>query len=209
MPHQDQLLRLIGMLQDPGNDRELLAEIKRHPTVAVRMLRIANSSALSRGEPISSIGSAMQLLGRRQVQRIINVLLFVGQESGALQRNPLFQLACSRGKLAEDLIESDPDATIEERAGAFLAGMLSLVDGLLAQPMHVVLGELQLSPSLNDALLSRQGRLGELLSLIEALELGSNEFVGRTIASMPHLSNKNLMRAQMDAFAWAGELAAG
>ncbi len=206
MPNEDQLIRLISLLQNGANDKEVIDELKHHPMIVVRMLRVANSSAMALKQPVNSLSDAFRILGQRQVLRIINVLLFAGKDAVPLSRNPLFQVACARGKLLETLVQYDDDATIEEQDGAFLVGILSLVDGLLAQPMHRILEDLGLAPVLNDALLLRGGLLGRLLRLIESLELGGRE-ADALVSAMPSSARSDLMRAQVEAFAWASSMA--
>ena len=52
---------------------------------------------------------------------------------------------------------------------AFLVGMLSLVDVLLEQPLEGVLENFNLHQDVSSALLEREGTLGTLLALVEAV----------------------------------------
>ncbi len=53
---------------------------------------------------------------------------------------------------------------------AFLTGMLSLVDVLIARPLEEILRELEIEPGLKAALLERDGPLGHLLTVVEEME---------------------------------------
>ena len=53
---------------------------------------------------------------------------------------------------------------------AFLTGSLSLIDTYLQVDMHEIIEKIQLSKSIEDALLLREGYLGKFLSITEKLE---------------------------------------
>ena len=53
---------------------------------------------------------------------------------------------------------------------AFMAGILSLIETLIAKPLADIVGELNLNERLAAALLRREGELGSLLQLVESVE---------------------------------------
>jgi EAL and modified HD-GYP domain-containing signal transduction protein len=52
-----------------------------------------------------------------------------------------------------------------------MRGIPSLLDGVLELPMGDTVGQLTLDDYVKEALLARAGRLGELLKLVEKIEL--------------------------------------
>ena len=69
------------------------------------MLRIANSAALQRVTPVSSIAQALVVVGRRNLRRWVQLLLYADATRGSVA-NPLLQLAATRGRLMERLAQS-------------------------------------------------------------------------------------------------------
>ena len=117
------------------------------------------------------IEDALHYLGRRQLQRWVAILLFAGGDESGL-RDPLFQMASRRGRLMELIIERAPDGgDASAAASAFLVGMLSLVGALLAKPIEDALADLNLDAEIEAALIERSGPFGQLLRLVERLEV--------------------------------------
>jgi EAL and modified HD-GYP domain-containing signal transduction protein len=88
---------------------------------------------------------------------------------------------------------------------AFLVGMLSLADALLGRPIAELVRELRLGPELGVALTHREGRLGELLALTEAIEHSEIEKFEPALETW-HLDLDALQRIEFEAYAWVHEL---
>lgn len=167
-----QMLRLITLLeQDPDIDA-VAREMRRHPALAKPMLQQVNSSATGLRRQVDSIGTAIALVGLRQVRRWAQLLLYADGEGkgGPMHADPLVQQVGLRARLMELLAEHwHPE---EPRLGeqAFLVGMLSKIDVLFGLPLPDLIGKLPLAPGVRDALLDRAGPLGHLLSVCEARE---------------------------------------
>jgi len=167
-----QMLRLITLLeQDPDIDA-VAREMRRHPALAKPMLQQVNSSATGLRRQVDSIGTAIALVGLRQVRRWAQLLLYADGEGkgGPMHADPLVQQVGLRARLMELLAERWHPG--EPRLGeqAFLVGMLSKIDVLFGLPLPDLIGKLPLAPGVRDALLDRAGPLGHLLSVCEARE---------------------------------------
>ena len=82
--------------------------------------------------------------------------------------------------------------------------MFSLLDKLLGVPMEDVLEKIQLSESVTQALLSREGIYGPFLALAEACELNSAEVAPR--AASLCIGSRQVNEAHLAALAWAQTL---
>ncbi len=89
--------------------------------------------------------------------------------------------------------------------GAFLVGMLSLVDVLLGRPLAEIVDELCLDDEIREALLERRGPLGSLLRLVEDLEQGDFEAVADRAQAFG-LGAAETARAEMAACRWVHAL---
>lgn len=88
---------------------------------------------------------------------------------------------------------------------AFMTGMLSLIDVLMLQPMKEILEQLGLADAVCKALLSREGDLGKLLSMIELLERG--DFVAiAPLTEHCQIDMLQVMNAEQEATVWTNKL---
>jgi EAL and modified HD-GYP domain-containing signal transduction protein len=159
------LLALLGLVARDAESRELETLLKQDPALSYHLLKLVNSAAFALSTPITSFGQAIGLLGRRQLQRWLQLLLYArGQEDGP--HNPLLPVAALRAAQMEALCKVR-GGDREAQDVAFMTGVFSLLDLLLAMPMSDIVGALSLAPGAAEALLTREGPLGELLTLVE------------------------------------------
>jgi len=199
------LIRLLALLQQDVDLPDIEEVFKQHPTLGVNLLRLANSAASGVRSPLRSIGSAILTLGRRQLQRwLLLLMLAEGSQSGGKQ-SLLLHVAATRGKFMELVaLPEKGSATLAE--SAFIAGIVSVMDALLGLPMEKVVASLGLAPDVSIALLKREGALGELLSLAEALEHDDHGAIVRFVSAHPRSGADLLNQAQGQALAWANSI---
>jgi EAL and modified HD-GYP domain-containing signal transduction protein len=206
-PGQATLLRLMGLVLSDADTPEIEAMFKHSPDLAINLLKLVNSAAMGAQSQIRSVTQAIAVLGRGQLQRWLQLLLYA-QSSEASSRfpSPLLVLAASRGKLMELLVqESHPnDRELIDRA--FMTGILSLVHVLLGVPMTEVLERVPVSDQVRAALLSRENFLGTLLSLVEALEETRVEGISKALAQAPALDADRVRALQIQSLHWANSM---
>lgn len=157
------LMALLGLLARDAETRELESLLKQDPTLSYHLLKLANSAAFAHSTPITSFGQAISLLGRRQLQRWLQLLLYARQQPDGMA-NPLLPIAALRAASLEALVKAR-GGDREEQDLAFMTGVFSLLDLLLAMPMDDIVGTLKLPPLASEALLTRTGPFGKLLAL--------------------------------------------
>jgi len=160
------LLTMLGLLARDADARELEDQIKQDPALAYHLLKLVNSAAFAVSTQITSFGQAIALLGRRQLQRWLQLLLYARAQPDSLP-NLLLPLAARRGAQVEALCRQH-GGTVEEQDLAFMTGVFSLLDRLLQTPMNQIAPELQLPATVSAALVGRAGKLGAWLALTEA-----------------------------------------
>ncbi|HVY63236.1 MAG TPA: EAL domain-containing protein [Gammaproteobacteria bacterium] len=204
-PSRRQLLRLLEQSLDDGDNAAIEHTFKESPELSYKLMRLVNSVGVAgtRG-PIQSLSHALVILGRRQLQRWLQVLLFAHQSDGAFP-SPLLQMAAARGKLME-LLAARGTADPRWQDRAFLTGILSLLDTLLEMPMASVIEQLRLPGDVRAALLARTGRLGHLLSVVEALERTDDTRVSALLAEGDPCPTSELPVLQIEALSWSNAL---
>jgi EAL and modified HD-GYP domain-containing signal transduction protein len=114
-------------------------------------------------------------------------------------------MAAGRGKLMELLAEkSSRDNHLHDRA--FMTGILSLLDTLLEMPMTEVIGQLRLPDDVRSALVQRNGPLGRLLLIVEALERTDDAEVAALLADGDPCTTAELPALQIAALSWSNRL---
>ena len=200
------LMKLMGLLLGDADTAELEAALKPEPGLTVNLLRMTNSVGAGCSETITSLRHAITVLGRRQLQRWLQLLVFAsGSQAGST--NPLLMMAATRGRLMELLAGElrSGDAAFSDQA--FMVGIMSLMPALVGQPIADIVAPLGLSAPVRDALCEQAGALGQLLQVAEASEGGDLDLLGDRLAALPGLGPKALNQAQTQALQWANSIA--
>jgi len=202
------LLRLSHLLLSDAEVDDIENELKQHPDLAYNLMRIVNSVAFGLSRKIDSIGQCIAVLGRAKLTRWVQLLLYSASRNGNDAANPLMQMAATRGKWMETLAHAQRPGDKSYQDLAFMVGILSLLDALLAMPIREVVDGLNLADEVKAALLTREGPLGTLLQLIEHKESNAFEAVSRDLQAMPFLTPASFTSAELDAATWANSIAA-
>jgi EAL and modified HD-GYP domain-containing signal transduction protein len=205
-PSELVLLHLLDLLNSDADNGEIESSVKRDALISVNLLRLVNTPAAGVGRKIESLSQAMMVLGRRQLQRWLQILLYSKPGSAVDVNSPLLQMATTRGKMMELL-------AMEVRGGrsagdtGFTVGILSLMDALFSMSMADVLGTVAVPEEVREALVERKGDYGDMLQVIELLECADQ---GRTLKSRLRklgISVKRMREIELEAFDWVNELA--
>lgn len=195
-----QLMKLLEKVNADAEAREIEQILKEDALLSYNLLKIANSAASGARQQITSVKAALALIGRRHLQRWIQLLLYTS--SGAPYPNPLLQLAATRGKLMELLSEKAFGKGSED--SAFMTGVMSLLDAMLGMSLDEILAAIEIHPEVKAALTDYSGNLGTLLKLVESLEgRGQGEDI---LAAFPGITLRDLNLAQSAALGWANGL---
>lgn len=205
-PARMALLRLLSLVLSDTGPEEIEQAIKPHAGLSYNLLRLVNSVASGLSRRIDSLRQAVVILGRRQLLRWVQLLLYTATSDGQGLTSPLIQLAATRGKLMELLAVRERPGDAPWQDQAFMVGILSLLETLLGVPMAEIVGQLQLAPHIGDALLERKGALGRLLQIQEWLEAGEAGKVTVACRQSTGFTLNDLMRAQLEAMRWAHSL---
>lgn len=168
VPSLHGVAELVDMLSGEADMRQVEAVFKRNPALSINLLRLTNSVGIGLAVRVHSVGHAVNLLGRRQVTRWLQLLLVAGRAEAEDEESlPLMQLAALRGKMLELLAERRYAGNRNISDMAFLAGMLSVTPAALGIPMSEILTQIAVAPEVRRALARGEGELGQLLQLVD------------------------------------------
>ncbi len=199
------LMKLMGLLLSDAATAELEAALKPEPGLTVNLLRMTNSVGAGCTERITSLGHAITVLGRRQLQRWLQLLVFAsGGQNGT--SNPLLLMAATRGRLMELLAAELRPGDVALADQAFMAGIMSLMPALVGLPITEIVAPLGLMANVRDALCAGTGSLGALLRIAESSEDGDMLRLTQALTELPGLGPKAINRAQTLALQWANDI---
>lgn len=196
---QRRLLALGELLAQDAPDSAVEEQLRQDAALAYQLLKLVNSAAIAPGTVVTSFQHALRLVGRAQLARWLQVLLYA---HGADPQRPslLLPLAAQRAAQMEALckLQRHPDALREQ---AFMVGIFSLLDALLGLPMDEVIGALRLPDAVRRALLGQGGELGAWLDLVSAAAPGRAQLAAAGIDA------RMWWESQLHAYHWAIQVA--
>jgi c-di-GMP-related signal transduction protein len=204
-PSRMTLLHVLTLMLGEAGNEEIVEAFKSAPDLVYGLMRMVNSAASGLSMKITSLNQGLMVLGRRQLQRWVQLLIYSSEhEKQAV--SPLMQLAATRGKLMELIARQMRPGDQEYADRSFMAGILSLLDVLLDVPLPEVLARMNMDEEIEAVLLKRSGQMGEMLALCEKLETGNVADVRGVLGDHPGLSADTLNNAQLGALAWANSI---
>jgi EAL and modified HD-GYP domain-containing signal transduction protein len=193
------MLTMLALLARDADSRELEAQLKQDPALSYHLLKLVNSAAFSVGTQITSFSQAISRLGRRQLQRWLQLLLYARPHPES-PPNLMLPMAALRGAALEALCKRD-GGDRDDQDLAFMTGVFSLLDRLFQMPMADVVQDLNLPEHVEAALLSRDGQLGQRLRLAEAGRPDPETLEGAGV------DGPDWWQSQLHAYHWAIQVA--
>jgi len=126
--------------------------------------KLVNSSSFGLPVKVNSINHAVMLVGMKEIRQFA-VLLAMSARSRSVS-DEILVLSATRARMAEALAGNDKVLA----AGAFTAGLLSVIDVVFGMPMEELLADLPLAGAVHDALAKGAGDIGQILGTVYAFE---------------------------------------
>ena len=206
-PSQLAMMQLLGLVLEDAEIPAMEKVLKHEPGLTMNLMRLTNSAATGARTKVTSMRHAITVLGRRQLLRWLQLLLFTNPAGGGNSvASPLLQLAATRGRMMELMaVKLQPgDHSFEDHA--FMAGIMSLMPTLMSMPMEQILRTVNFGDDVREALESRGGKIGAMLNLVEALE-GNDVALCRDLNEKIAGIDANTINACLSqALAWAGNI---
>ena len=198
------LLKLLTLIDGDADTGALETVFREEAKLSYSLLRLVNSAALAPRSPITSFAQAINLLGRRQLQRWLQLLVYSDPNNGQ-HPTPLLQKAASRGRILELLARKLDPALDNPEDTAFMIGTFSLLDVLLNMSVSEILHQLPLPVVIQKALAEHEGPLGQLLSVIDAADRHDLKLAA-TLLEKLGIDADSYLDAQLDAYSWAAKI---
>lgn len=207
-PSQLAIMRLMALIIADADTAEIERAIKHDASLSLNLLRLVNTPAFMTAQRIESLRQALAVLGRRQLQRWLQILLYAAAGKGDGFMSPLLALATTRGKLLELMAQTLMPRNQSAADIAFTVGIMSLMDTLFSSPMEQILQQISVVDEVRQALEGRNGIYGKMLALVEQVEQLESD--GATLAPQLEslgLSKDELYAMELQAFEWSDSIA--
>ncbi len=200
-------LRVIEVLNliRRGAEFAVIADALRTESVLTfKLLRYINSPGVGLQQKIGEIPQALLVLGRDRFYRWLSMLLFDFDRTGYHER-VLNEQVLTRARFLEML--SGQGSVPAEAEHLFMAGLFSMLDVMMDQPLTEVLKQVSLPESVAAALNGQPGRMHDALSLSIAVESGTTDEIAAS-AKQCDLDAKVVTVTMIEALAWAQQASA-
>ena len=203
-PSQLAVMELMTLITSDADNIDIERAVKRDVTLALNLLRLVNTPGLGTGYRIDSLSQALMVLGRRQLQRWLQIMLYAEPARRGQSMSPLLMLATTRGRMLELLAQKLRPGQRNVADVAFTVGIMSLMDTLFGMPMDEIVQQIPVIDEVSDALLRRMGFFGELLHLAECIERmeEADDQVAPALRELA-ISADDMVELEMAAFEWS------
>ena len=192
-------LKLLQLVALDADTCEIEAIFRHDPVLAYHLLRLVNSFGVGVGRTISSFSQAILILGRQQLKRWLNLMLFAASQDDYRSAMLLAQVSV-RARRMELLAKARGlDRSAQEQA--FMAGMLSMLGILFGMALADVIKPLKLNDALTTAILHRTGELGSLLKAVECGEHADETGLANLLSKL-NLTADDYNRITLEAYQW-------
>lgn len=157
---------LRAVLKNPLDVPTISELVKREPSLAYRLMRIANSPIYATRQRVTSIQGALVMIGDEMFRRV--AMLATAAEMRGNRPSELLRMAFLRGRFCELAAK----LTGQDGTEQYLLGMFSLLPAMMNVPMESVAGALPLRPAVHRALLGECNAERRMLGWLECHELG-------------------------------------
>ncbi len=208
-PSQLAITELMALVASDADTSVIENSIKGDVSLGLNLLRLVNTPAIS-AHRIDSLRQALMVLGRNQLQRWLQIMLYAEPGARSAGMVPLLAQATMRGRLMELIAQKLRPGNRSIADTAFTVGIMSLMDALFSMPIPDILQQIPVVDEVGDALLRRGGYFGKLLSLVEHSEWQqkTDTMLLQAIRDLK-LSYNDLYLLQLSAFEWSDQVTRG
>lgn len=192
-------LKLLQLVATDADTCQIEAIFRQDPVLAYHLLRLVNSLGVGVGRTVSSFAQAILILGRQQLKRWLNLMLFAASRDD--YRSPMLLARVAVRARTMELLAKAGGFDRSEQEYAFMAGMFSLLGILFGLPLAGILNPLHLNEALASAVLHHEGVLGQLLQAVESSECADETRLTDLLGGL-NLSITDYNLLSLDAYRW-------
>jgi len=187
------IMNILALLQDIDSDIDDIDEaISSDVAMSYKILKLMNSAFFNFSNKIESIKQALLLLGRKKLNSWASMTAMSKLDE---QPSEMIHIAMTRAKMCELLADT---ANLKPVENYFTTGLFSALDILMENSLEVLLKPLPISDDLRDAVINKNGVMGEALKCTLAYETSDWDNV-----KFQNLTENEIYIANVEAVSWA------
>jgi EAL and modified HD-GYP domain-containing signal transduction protein len=187
------------MVMTDAETRELEAVLRQDPALSYHLLRLVNSLGMGLTRRITSFSQAIMILGRNQLRRWLNLMLFAARADD--YRAPMLLARVVVRARSMELLARESGLDRSDQDLAFMAGMFSMLGFLFGSPLSELIKPLHLGEELVGAIIRKQGEIGQMLLIMERAECRDLAGVATGLAGLK-LSAAQFSNVHLQANQW-------
>jgi len=157
---------LLVKLQDPDIQiKDLENLVKNDLSLSLKLLRYVNSASVGLPRAVDSIAQAVGMVGTERMRQWASLLILANTGG---KPSELMRIALIRGWMCQELSRLQGVSSSQ----GFTVGLFSVLDAYFDCEIKQLLEDLPLSSEIRQALIEREGALGEILSCVMHYERG-------------------------------------
>ena len=161
---------MVAVTKDEPNVEEIETLIAADASLTYGLLKMVNSAYFALRHRATTITQAIMTLGLGQLKQWIYLLSASNADNESDPGSEEFlKRSFMRANLCSELMNYAKDMPIS-KAEAYLMGMFSTLNYLIAAPMEEILSEVPVAEEIKAALLNHEGRCGKLYDLVLSYE---------------------------------------
>jgi len=192
-------LKLLQLVMADAETRDIEAVLRQDPALSYHLLRLVNSLGMGMTRRITSFSQAIMILGRVQLRRWLNLMLFAARADD--YRAPMLLAKVVVRARSMELLAKEMGLDRADQDLAFMAGMFSMLGILFGTPLPDLIKPLQLSDVLVAAVTDHQGPLGQLLALQKCADQCDVRAAAALLDNL-HLTPEQFTQATMASCQW-------
>lgn len=164
------LLQLLAKVNNPDTDfEELSAIISQDVGLSHKLLVAINNPAAMIPIRVESVADALKYMGLKRLKFWVNMLMLSSMDDVPQE---LLTTSLMRAKFCELL--ADTTGSGRDRDSFFLVGLFSNLGAFFKTPIDEIVAEMPLADELKDALVDKEGPMGDALKVLVSIEQASN-----------------------------------
>ena len=161
---------MVAVVKEEPDMEEIVNIISKDAPLSYGLLRVANTAYFSTKHRVTTIRQAIMTLGIAQLKQWIYLLSSTNTDNEIDESAEEFlKLSFMRANFCSELMPYLKDMPIS-RQEAYLMGMFSTLNYLIDAPLEEILSTVPMPDEVKTALLQKEGRCGQLFSLVLSYE---------------------------------------
>jgi EAL and modified HD-GYP domain-containing signal transduction protein len=203
-PIKVQMLNLLSETFNYPLNFDKIAEIISHDVnLTFSLLKMVNNVATGTRIEITSLKQAASYLGEDKLRQFVSILALSNLSSESTDE--LCKQALITGRLMAAIARKDVFKDIQNLA--FITGLLSAIEVMLSMPIADIMESMPLATPIQQALVSHEGLLGDLLDLTIRYITGNSDNINNRIDSYS-LDPSYIQQEFVSASKWCNDLLA-